>query len=489
MALRAVADDRDGLAVEQLEVSVVVVEHRPQAIPTQALGGCHERAPGDVHRAVGGGVGREALRQRRMDLGDLVLGPVEHRVVELAREVERRVPELLEARVAAMQLERLDPHLGEARLLEQLPHSLRAAQREGPRRARGGRLGRGRAPAAPAPGAAPRGCCSIASHTASATRPPGRSTRRVSRSAAERIGHQHVAPAAEHRVDARHRQVDPFGVQHLELDVAQAQRDRALARAREHRLGLVGDDHPAHRRDQLRREHARLAQARRQLEHTLARLRHDRVDHPVRDRSAELAHRVLLARPAGGRLFPALQARVAVGVRVEAHRSSSARRDSSCAGASRRCAAVARRRTTPAWAPCAQRARGAMGAQRLTVERRPRPRHDDRRDGLAPALVGAAEHRRLEHVGMGLEHRLDLGGRDVLAAADDRVGLAPGHAQPAMLVEHAEVAGVQPAVAGERRRARRSARRPGSPPPPAGQRLPPCRSAIRTRVQNSGGPA
>src|ERR1700722_6364658 len=72
-----------------------------------------------------------------------------------------------------------------------------------------------------------------------------------------------------------------------------------------------------------------------------------------------------------------------------------------------------------------------MGAQRLTVGDRPRPPHDDRRDGLAPVLIGAGHDRRLEHVGVGLEHRLDLRGRDVLAAADDRVGLAPGNPQPA----------------------------------------------------------
>ena len=137
-----------------------------------------------------------------------------------------------------------------------------------------------------------------------------------------RVGHQHVAPAAQHGVDARHRQVDPFGVEHLELDVAQAERGRALARAGEHRLGLVGDDRAADRRHQLGGEQAGLPQPGRQLEHPLAGLRGDRVDQPVRDRRAELAQQLLAAHPAGGRLFPALQAGVAVGVGVEAHRSS-----------------------------------------------------------------------------------------------------------------------------------------------------------------------
>ncbi len=108
-----------------------------------------------------------------------------------------------------------------------------------------------------------------------------------------------------------------------------------------------------------------------------------------------------------------------------------------------------------------------------------RARHDDRRDRLAPLRVRAAEHGRLEHLRMRLEHGLDLGGRDVLAAADDRVGLAPGHAQAPALVELAEIARVQPAVGCERRRRDASARR---------RRISPS-GAIRTRVQNSGGPA
>ena len=174
------------------------------------------------------------------------------------------------------------------------------------------------------------------------------------------------------------------------------ERERALARAAEHRLGLVGDDHPAHRRDQLRREHARLPQARRQLEHALARLRHGRVDHPVRDRGAELAHRALLARPAGGRLFPAAQARSRCCSGRSSSRSPPRRQPhvpirAPCAAACPSgCAAAARATNdTCLGTLCAASVARAMGAQRLTVEDRPRPRHDDRRDGLAPALVGA----------------------------------------------------------------------------------------------------
>ena len=46
------------------------------------------------------------------------------------------------------------------------------------------------------------------------------------------------------------------------------------------------------------------------------------------------------------------------------------------------------------------------------------------------------------------QRRLDLGRRDVLAAADDRVGLAAGDREAALRVERAAVAGVQPAVGG-----------------------------------------
>ncbi len=93
----------------------------------------------------------------------------------------------------------------------------------------------------------------------------------------------------------------------------------------------------------------------------------------------------------------------------------------------------------------------AVGAQLLRRGRRAGARDDDRRHGLAPLRVAASEHSRLEHLRVRLEHRLDLDRRDVLAAADDRVGLAPRHVQAPALVELAEVAGVQPAIGGERR--------------------------------------
>ena len=83
VALGAVADDCDGLAVEQMQVSVVVVEHRRRLSNLRA-GGCHEGSPRDIQRAVGGGEGREALGKRRVDLGDLRLGAIEDCVVKSA---------------------------------------------------------------------------------------------------------------------------------------------------------------------------------------------------------------------------------------------------------------------------------------------------------------------------------------------------------------------------------------------------------------------
>ena len=59
-------------------------------------------------------------------------------------------------------------------------------------------------------------------------------------------------------------------------------------------------------------------------------------------------------------------------------------------------------------------------------------------DGLA--------HRRVR-----LAHRLDLRGRDVLAAADDHVLEPAGDREPAVVVDGAEVAGAEPAAVDERR--------------------------------------
>ena len=118
------------------------------------------------------------------------------------------------------------------------------------------------------------------------------------------------------------------------------------------------------------------------------------------------------------------------------------------------CAAAARRRARSAWAPCtgasapAQWARSCLGVEPLAGRARRRSRSPPRPTaGSARPSTAASSTPRV-----GLEHGLDLRRRDVLAAADDRVGLAPADAQAPALVELAEVAGVQPAVGRERTR-------------------------------------
>ena len=84
------------------------------------------------------------------------------------------------------------------------------------------------------------------------------------------------------------------------------------------------------------------------------------------------------------------------------------------------------------------------------VDRRAVAQHDERHRHLAPALVGAADHRGLDHRVVLVEHPLHLGAGDVLAAGHDHVLEPVDDVEVAVVVEHADVAGVEPA-AGERR--------------------------------------
>ena len=225
---------------------------------------------------------------------------------------------------------------------------------------------------------------------------------------------------------------------------------------------------------------AGLAEPGGELEHALPGLRRDASSIQCETGAAKRADQLLAAHPAGGGLFPALRG----WLRGMRWRRSSSRRSHR---SSRRSSLPERvrgsgcaRSIERAWAPCTARARARSGRAAASARAlRPSRAHDDRRDRLAPALVGQAETAASSTSGWRLEHGLDLGRRDVLAAADDRVGLAAADAQPPALVERAEVA----ACAASRRRA--SA--PGATVGPA-IRISPS-SAIRTRVQNSGGPA
>ena len=90
-------------------------------------------------------------------------------------------------------------------------------------------------------------------------------------------------------------------------------------------------------------------------------------------------------------------------------------------------------------------ARGAAGSARAARPRRPAPsaQHDVATTASPHSRVRAAVDGGLGDRRVLEQDRLDLGRRDVLAAGDDRVGLAPETRQAPVAVERAEVAGVQ----------------------------------------------
>src|SRR5690606_25440888 len=75
---------------------------------------------------------------------------------------------------------------------------------------------------------------------------------------------------------------------------------------------------------------------------------------------------------------------------------------------------------------------------------------DDRADALAALAVGKPDHRDVADLGVGVEHVLDLLGRDVLALADDHVLEPAGQHDVAVGADVAQVAGTEPAVVVER---------------------------------------
>jgi len=74
------------------------------------------------------------------------------------------------------------------------------------------------------------------------------------------------------------------------------------------------------------------------------------------------------------------------------------------------------------------------------------PRDDERDDGLARARVRFADHRDVGDVGVLREHLLDLTRVHVEPGDDDHVLGALDEREPAVVVDYADVAGVQPAV-------------------------------------------
>ena len=65
---------------------------------------------------------------------------------------------------------------------------------------------------------------------------------------------------------------------------------------------------------------------------------------------------------------------------------------------------------------------------------------------LAPSIVGTPDDRDLHHGLVLVEHALDLGARDVLAARHDHVLEPVDDVEVPVVVLHADVAGVEPAA-------------------------------------------
>ena len=84
-----------------------------------------------------------------------------------------------------------------------------------------------------------------------------------------RVDHQHVAPAAQHGVDARDSRSIDSPSSTRKLDVGQAELRAAGPRDLDHRLGLVAADQLAAGLDQRRRQEADLARPGGELEHAL----------------------------------------------------------------------------------------------------------------------------------------------------------------------------------------------------------------------------
>ena len=195
------------------------------------------------------------------DVGDLRLRAREHRVVEDTRDVERRLPELVEVARAgsgssAPPTPRRSPRLPAGRARAAFSPSA-----NGPGAPSGGGSTRPRSASSSARQPCPR---VVLNHIPNRERHMTFRAQHAARLSQrrQRVDHQHVAPAAEHDVHACDRQVDPFGVEHLELDISSGSvRPHACARRRashqpDHWMIRATDG-----RHHLGREKARLAEA------------------------------------------------------------------------------------------------------------------------------------------------------------------------------------------------------------------------------------
>ena len=237
----------------------------------------------------------------------------------------------------------------------------------------------------------------------------------------------------------------------------------------EHLGHEVGGDQRRRRAGSARRRGSRCRPGRRRARAPSGRLRLDRVDHPGRDGHRRAAQRVGLRRSQPGGLLGPAGCGSRCGIRRVAVIASSPSRSSLPSA----CAAAASTSSTAFGHLEAGEPLGAVTRAAPAASGGGRAGTTRAVDRLAPLGVRAAEHAGLGHRRVLEQHRLDLGGRDVLAAGDDRVDLAADHDQAA-----------------------RSSRRPRSPvrsvPPPAtvgpATRISPS-GAIATSMPGSGRPA
>jgi hypothetical protein len=133
------------------------------------------------------------------------------------------------------------------------------------------------------------------------------------------VGEQHVAPARQHAVELRGRQVDPLGVHRAELGVGDPELSRAGTREVDHLLdGVRAQERPAGE-DELGGEEPGVARTRGELEHPVAGLRLDRVDEPRGNRPPGGLQAFPMRAPAVRGTRPPLEARAAVRGGLVAH--------------------------------------------------------------------------------------------------------------------------------------------------------------------------
>src|SRR6185437_12895315 len=121
------------------------------------------------------------------------------------------------------------------------------------------------------------------------------------------IGHEHVAPAAEHAVDRVVRELDLLGVKDAVLDVRQTELGTSTASDLDHRRAEVARDQAAALAEDRCNLESDVALAGRELEHRLAGLRRELVHEPCGYRGGSLLPFLPRALPARGHRSPVLQ--------------------------------------------------------------------------------------------------------------------------------------------------------------------------------------